>query len=66
MLTPEELESGEGRMVSLAGRGVKELEAGEGRMVRLASRGVGRSQSLTEKTDCSPGHEMNLREQAWA
>ena len=44
----------------------KELEAGEGRMVRLASRGVGRSQSLTEKTDCSPGHEMNLREQAWA
>ena len=48
MLTPEELESGEGRMVSLAGRG------------------VGRSQSLTEKTDCSPGHEMSLREQAGA
>ena len=53
-------------MVSLAVRGVKELEAGEGRMVRLAGRGVGRSQSLTEKTDCSPGHEMSLREQAGA
>ena len=31
-------------------------------MVSLAGRGVGRSQSLTEKTDRSPGHEMNLRE----
>ena len=45
----------------------KELEAGEGgRMVSLDGRGVGRSQNLTEKTDCSPGHEMNLREQAGA
>ena len=35
-------------------------------MVSLAGRGVGKSQSLTEKTDHSPGHELNLREQAQA
>ena len=45
---------------------LKNLRLVRGRMVSLAGRGVGRSRSLTEKTDCSPGHEMNLREQAGA